>query len=628
MMGLQMADMLTGYAQSLEDVQAFDLLDRDIFSLLFPTIDRVDDPVIPKGTPWPFKPLPMPSPVGRAEMERTIDPSLGFKNNFAKAHRPIDGSNNWAISGKKTATGRPYLAADLHINLRLPAAWYGIHLMTPSLNVTGISLPGAPGILVGFNESIAWGVTNAAWSVRDWYAIDFKDSTCSEYYCGSLLLKAQKVVEAIKVRDAEVVYDTVVYTHVGPIVYDDCFNEGRYYKNLAMRWEGHHPGNEIFAFYLLNRAKNLNDFEKALTYYCVPIQNFVFASVENDIAMQVAGHLPLRFKDQGRFVMPAKLAAYHSPSYIPASHQPRVVNPLQAYVSSANQRTTDRTYPYYYFQFFEEPYRNRRINQLLGPSQKVDAKAMMRLQNDNYNLAAQENLAFLLQCVDTAQLENDQVQAYGTLLSWNFENDTVQVAPSIFEAWQKKLISLLWPPLPLKDCLLVLPTPSFYHVMQALKNQSNTLSLKLGSYTSLQALVLDSFKGAVKDLQGWQEKHQKPYKWGDYHPITIPHLAYIDSFGLKGVCVGGGEGIVNANQESHGASVRLLVSLEKTPRGWLIYPGGQTGHPGSPYYTQLVEDWCKGRYVPLSLTLPPKGKRLPGGELILLPAEQDDVRGT
>src|SRR5690606_19018018 len=132
--------------------------------------------------------------------------------------------------------GYPYLANDPHLNMHLPAIWYGIHLQSPTVNVAGSSLPGAPGVLIGFNESIAWGLTNAAWTVRDFYTINFKDATRAEYYYDNLLLKSQFVVEQIKIKNRQPLYDTVVYTHLGPIVYDDHFEDPRHCKNVAMKW--------------------------------------------------------------------------------------------------------------------------------------------------------------------------------------------------------------------------------------------------------------------------------------------------------------------------------------------------------------------------------------------------------
>ncbi|NEJ83897.1 penicillin acylase family protein, partial [Rhizobium leguminosarum] len=144
------------------------------------------------------------------------------------------------------------------------------------------------------------------------------------------------------------------------------------------------------------------------------------------------------------FIMPGNSLAYEWQSYIPISHYPKIVNPKHGYVSSANERATDKSYPYYYHQFYAESYRNRRINQVLSELTKIDDKAMMRLQNDNYNLAAKENLGFLLGYLEVSKLDTQQQQAYQTLLDWNLLNEADQVAPSIFRAWQDQLSDILW----------------------------------------------------------------------------------------------------------------------------------------------------------------------------------------
>lgn len=622
---VQMADYLTGYEQSLQHTHAFHVLGEKKYTFLYPDHDPAHEPIIPKNTLWHFKPVgPKPIPTDTKPLPdkpKIIPDKPNPVQDATIADKtpplPINGSNNWAVSGKKTVNGQPYLANDPHLDLRLPAVWYGIHLQSPTVNVAGASLPGAPGVAIGFNDSIAWGVTNAAWTVRDWYAVDFKDSTKTEYYYDNLLLKTQFVVETIKVRNAEPIYDTVIYTHLGPIVYDDTFTDPKYAKNLAMKWAGHHPGNEILAFYLLNRSKNLQDFDQALQHHYVPAQNFAFASVQNDIAIQVAGNLPVRCKTQSKSIVNGNTLMNEWQGYIPQPHCPKIINPRQGYVSSANERATDRNYPYYYTQFYEENYRNRRINQVLSQLTKIDDKAMIRLQNDNYNLAAQENMPVLIKYLDTTQFNAAEQQAYQTLLDWNFFNDVDQVAPSIFKAWQESISSALWAFL--HDYQFAIYKPNFYHTMRILKGQANSPHLQLGSYHNLQSLITDSFKKAVQTLQGWQVTHNKLYKWGDYNSIDIPHLAQIKPFGLSGLRVGGGEGIINANERSHGVSLRLLVALDKTPRAWFIYPGGQTGNPGNPHYAKFVEDWCAGKYINLSLSIPEPAKRAPGSEVMLVP---------
>jgi penicillin amidase len=618
LMSVQMADNLGGYERSLQNVYAFHLLGETKFSLLFPEYDVYQEPIVPKGTPWSFKPLDLkPYPIHPHTIQHDLLPPLLRTEGHQAKQSSVDGSNNWAVAGKKTVHGYPYLANDPHLNMRLPAIWYGIHLESPTVNVAGSSLPGAPGVLIGFNESIAWGLTNAAWTVRDLYAISFKDATRAEYYYDNLLLKSQFVVEQIKIKNSQPLYDTVVYTHLGPIVYDDRFEGPGHYKNVAMKWVGHHPGNEILTFYLINRGKNLQEFESALQHYHVPAQNFAFASVYNEIALEIAGKLPARLKNQGKFIMPGNSNVYELQAYIPQAHCPKVVNPAVGYVSSANERATDKNYPYHYYQFSEENYRNRRLNQALSQATKIDLKSMMQLQNDNYNLAAQENLPFLMGYIDKEQLSDQEQQAYQTLLDWNLQNDVGQVAPSIFRAWQDQLIDKLWGYL--HDFQLEIRKPSFYQTMSILKNRSIHPHLELPAQDGLRDLIVDSFKSAIQHLQAWQANHRKLYKWGDYHAINIPHLAFIKPFGIDHVQIGGGEGIVNANEGSHGVSMRLIVSLDKTPKAWFIYPGGQTGNPGNPYYTKFVVPWSQGKYIPLTLTIPKDDKR-PFNMVTLVPA--------
>jgi penicillin amidase len=606
LLSTQMADQLSGNDKSFENTFAFHALGEKKFQFLFPEYHGQAS-IIPPNTPWNFKPLPLKSTAS------PIPPTINYSN--IAQNIPQNGSNNWAVAGKKTKHGYPYLANDPHLSLTLPALFYAIHLQAPTVHVAGLSLPGIPGVLIGFNESIAWGMTNSAWTVRDWYVIDFKDADKQEYYYDNLLLKSQAVLEEIKVRKHLSVYDTVIYTHLGPIVYDETFPNPDKPYNLAMRWIGHHPGKELYTSYLLNRAQNLEEFEQALAYYHVPAQNFAFASIHNDIGLKIAGEFPARWEGQGRFIMPGNTSAYAWQAFIPKAHQPKLINPVAGYVSSANERATDKAYPYYYFQFYEEYYRNRRIRNILGKLTKIDEKAMMQLQNDNYNLAAQENLPFLLQYLDITQLDDHQKEAYQTLLHWDYQHEAQQKAPTIFTAWQKTLNTKLWQAF--HDQEAAISQPSFYYTMHVLKHHAHSPHLNLGNYQNLQELIMDTFKRAMQDLQNWQKVNQQSYQWGNYRETNIQHLAKIPSFGIHNLQVNGGEEIVNANNGSHGVAMRLVVALGKQPQAWLIYPGGQPGNPGNPYYTQFINAWCKGDYIKLSL-LPPQATP-PGHHIALLP---------
>ncbi len=593
LMMVQMIDDLCGGDNSIENTNALHQLGKEKFDFLFPAYFKQTEPVIPTNTPWKFKPIAIQAPPPSLPILQQPNQIKETQSNRAS------GSNNWAVSGKKTVTGTPYLANDPHLVMQLPSIWYGMHLQSPTVNVFGGTIPGLPNVAVGFNESIAWGVTNAARNVKNWHVVDFKDETRQEYYYDDLLLKSQFVTEEIKIRGSGSFYDTVLYTHWGPVVYDDQFlgHEGQ--SNLAMKWLGHHPGQELLAFYLLNRAKNFAEFERALQYYYVPSQNFALATTSNDIAMYVAGRVPVQWKDQGRFVMPGNTAAYEWQGFVPEDHSPKVLNPASGYVSSANERSTDEHYPYHYHHYEEEHYRNRRANQVLSKMNTIDEKAMMQLQNDNHNLAAQEGLPLLLKHVNKNQLNKEQKIAYQTLLDWDYCNEVDQLAPSIFQAWQDQLNARLWKSLQNgQESTLI---PCFYRTVEILKYYPNSPYLDLGHYATIGDLVHAAFIASVQALEAWEATHQQPYRWGSYRRVFINHLANITPFSLDNIQISGGAHILNANEGNQGASMRLVVALGKQPKGWFIYPGGQSGNPGSPHYTSFVEPWRQGQYLPVAI---------------------------
>jgi penicillin G amidase len=592
LMMVQMINDLCGGNESIENTNAWHQLGKEKFDFIFPTYFEQAEPVIPKNTPWKFKPITVQSPSSLA-IPKSINRIKEKQVNRAS------GSNSWAVSGKKTITGTPYLANDPHLVMQLPSIWYVMHLQSPDVNVFGGTIPGLPAVAIGFNESIAWGVTNAARNVKNWYVVDFKDETKQEYYYDNMLLKSQSITEEIKVRGSNSFYDTVTYTHFGPVVYDAQFPGHEGQDDLAMKWLGHHPGKELLSFYLLNRATSYEDFEQALQHYDVPSQNFAFAATNNDIAMYIAGRVPLQWKEQGRFIMPGNTAAYEWKNFVPKAHTPKIMNPASGFVSSANERSTDRAYPYHYHHYGEEHYRNRRANQVLKKLNAIDEKAMMQLQNDSYNLAAQEGLPLLLTHVDIHQLTEEQKIVYQTLLDWDYRNEVDQMAPSVFKAWQDQLHAKLWQSL--QNAQWPTPVPRFYRTIEILKSNPSSPHLDLGDYTTVGDLIHAAFVEGVQTLEAWQATHQKPYRWGDYRQVFINHLANITTFGLTNLQISGGAHILNANEGNQGASMRLIVSLEPQPKGWFIYPGGQSGNPGSPHYTSFVEPWRQGQYLPITI---------------------------
>ncbi len=289
-----MAATLCAHEKDIEATNSLALWGADTYNFLYPDKNPLQKPIIGSTSDSllaaPTEGIKSPtSPLSLIQHRSYPKPS------------PFLGSNNWAVNGQKTASGKPILCNDPHLSLTLPSIWFEIQINTPQYNSYGVSLPGMPGVIIGFNEHIAWGETNVAQDVLDWYRIQWTDKNRSHYLLDGQTKAVEYKIEAYAVKGAATVYDTVRYTQWGPVVYEE---PGHPNQDMAMHWLPHEdPATSDFVtFSQLNASKNYEDYTQALSNYHSPPQNFVFASTEGDIAMWVQGRFPLKEKDQGRFV--------------------------------------------------------------------------------------------------------------------------------------------------------------------------------------------------------------------------------------------------------------------------------------------------------------------------------------
>ncbi|MGN6541207.1 MAG: penicillin acylase family protein, partial [Ginsengibacter sp.] len=341
-----MALELAGYERDFEMTNAKSIFSSADFDKIYPIVMDSLDPIVPKGTVFP-------KPAIEVKIPASAD-SVYYDNNDSttiteQKPNPDNGSNNWAVSGKKTKSGSPILCNDPHLGLNLPSIWYEMQINTPSYNAYGATFPGAPSIIIGFNDSCAWGFTNAMRDVRDYYEVKFKDETRKEYWFDSSWHPTTFRIEDIKIKNRPNYLDTVAYTNIGPVMYDKNFDGERNTsnKNYAVRWKAHDASNELKMFTLLNKAKNYDDYLRAIKYLHTPGQNCIFASKSGDIAIWDQGQFPAKWYRQGDFVMQGSDSSYFWQGIIPQDENPHLVNPERGFVSSANQLPTDTTYPYY-----------------------------------------------------------------------------------------------------------------------------------------------------------------------------------------------------------------------------------------------------------------------------------------
>lgn len=595
-----MAQTLNMGDKDKEMTLALSLVGKPMMDILWPDNENVGDPIVDRSNNWKFQPIkldsiPLAVPAGLIAMGPSHE----------RSSKDV-GSNNWVVSGTKTATGSPILCNDPHLNLSLPSIWFAIHLNAPGMNVMGSSLPGAPGVIIGFNDSIAWGVTNAQRDVVDYYKIRFKDASLNEYLSDSAWRPSRKVIEKFEVRGQDPFYDTVTYTHHGPVTYDPSFHATDLNNLYAFRWGSHDPSNELLTFYQLNKGRNHNDFMKALDHFKNPAQNFVFASVSGDIGIRVQGQYPVRRKDEGKFVLDGTKTSQEWKAFIPFDQNVMDKNPSRGFASSANQYPADATYPYYINASSYEAYRNRRINQVLTSLTKATVEDMMKLQQDNYNLKAAESLPYFLSNLDSASLTSTEKAAWDILKSWDYYNNEDSQGASYYEAWWDALMPLAWDEFSEQNNLIDFPTT--YTTIKLLKEQPTLPWFDMKSTPETETareLLRKSFKLGVDAVETWKKDRNQLPEWADFKGTIIRHLMQLDPLSVK-VHYGGNHDIVNATSRTHGPSWRMIVSLERSGvKAWGVYPGGQSGNTGSPYYSNMIPLWATGKYIPLEFSASP-----------------------
>jgi len=591
-----MANDLSFSEKDLQNTNALTLLGRETFDLLFPDMDTPLDPIISKPSDWNFEPVIEDSVTSSYVAEL-------IKNDLVPEPNIFNGSNNWAVAGSKTKSGNPILSNDMHLGLNLPSLWYTIQLSSPDVNVMGASLPGSPNVIIGFNDSIAWGATNAQRDLVDWYKITFKDGTHNEYKLDGKWVKTEKVIEEIKVAGSDPIYDTVLYTHFGPVMFDDTFHPSSEKKYYALRWIAHDPSLEPLAFYKLNRAKNHADYMAALDYYSAPAQNFAFASAHGDIAMRIQGKYPNKRFEEGKFLLNGNTTE-HDWTFIPFEHNLMDKNPERGFISSANQYPADTTYPYFITARSFESYRNRRINNRLREIDSITVKDLMALQNDNYNLKAAESLPYFLSVVDTLSLSADEKAAFSILKAWDLYNNINSLGASYYEAWWDALYHSTWAQI--QESKIELPNPTDYNTIKLLMGRPNFSQFDNPATTEKEnayTLIAKSFKKMALEMKAMDGLEG----WSDYEQTYIKHLLRLKPFGRYNIPIGGNHNIVNATSENHGPSWRMVVDLDPNGvKAYGVYPGGQSGNPGSNQYEDMVDVWASGNYIALDLMQKPE----------------------
>ena len=520
---------------------------------------------------------------------------------------PVNGSNNWVVSGAHTVTGKPLLSNDMHLGHQMPNLWYEAHLRAGTLDVAGVTLPGMPYVIVGHNQRIAWGFTNVGPTVTDVYIENF--SAQGAYQTPGGWVQPEHRVEVIHIKGKPDVNLDVKITRHGPVITELVPGETR---QLALRWTLY-DGLRI-PFFDVNAAQNWDDFLRAFSQLDAPGQNVVYADVDGNIGYHATGKIPIRAAGDGSLPQSGADNAHEWTSYIPFEKLPNIYNPPSGIIGTANGRITPDNYPNSISMEWEAPWRTARIYHVLESGRQFSAADMLALQTDvqsEPDLFAAERFVY---AVDHASKASARVkQAADMMRSWDGRMQAASAAPTIAENSIRELRRLLLEPklgaAPENPARAEesLSWKTYSWEMRSVWMESillhrpkRWLPEKYSSYDDLLTAAVDAAvnaPGAPKDLASW--------RWGAFNAVEIQHpilgkIPMINLWSGPGVQEQSGSGYtVKAVSRHHGPSERFTANLADLDQSTLNVVTGQGGNFLSPYYMDQWKAWHEGTTFPL-----------------------------
>ena len=533
------------------------------------------------------------------------------------------GSNAWPVSGSRTATGKPYLCNDMHLPLGMPALWYLIHMVSGNYQVTGVSLPGLPMVLVGHNARIAWGATLAYTDCDDLFVEEFDSGNPHRYRFRDEWQQAQDIPEAIRVKGEKQAHiEEVVITRHGPVISDVV---GYSSKRLAVNSMALRPCPAVGGWLKLNHAGNWNEFVEAMRLIEAPQLNIPYADVDGNIGYWVTGRVPIRAKGNGLIPISGLTDEYEWVGEVPFEEMPHALNPKQGYIVTCNHRIIPDEYPYFLGSVWMNGYRARRIVEVLDSKDKLSPEDFSKLHLDYTCIPGREFVEKLSGLEDG---DSDVKLALNLLRAWNGELTTDSVGGSVYEVTRHHLVRNLLEPGLGKDLTtrlmgqgfhpLLMSASEFYGhdtvVMLRMLDQPDSWWLKQAG--GREAVITRSLKQAVQLLRNRFGAEVSEWQWGKLHLVRFLHplgmQKPLDRVFDRGPLPIGGDTDTPCQtailpddpyeNKAWAPTFRQIVDMSDLSRSMVIIPPGQSGQLGSPHYDDLADLWIKGKYIPMLWT--------------------------
>lgn len=600
---------------------------------LFPVNSPIQEPIQPNGDLAPrMDTTPLPPPgvsdttaareVALANLLQRVTTSLG-----APDRSDVVGSNNWAVSPRRTRDGAALLAGDPHLELTLPSIWYEAHVVVPdSMDVYGVTIPGAAGIVIGFTPDIAWTFTNTGADVLDFYAesVDVA-SRPTRYFVDGAWHPVGQDVERYRDGDGHIMaIDTVCFTARGPLRRVG----GRW---LSMRWTVLDPETPVGDFVAVAHARTADDFLHAMHDFGAPAQNMLVADRAGTIAIRSTGRFPLRpGNGRGDEIRDGTSSRSDWTGYWPAAKYPFARDPARGFLASANQQPVDpRVDSTYLGADWPAPWRAMRIDALLRADSQVTVDDMRRFQTDPGSARADLFVPYFLAAARAHAASGDTVLARAaTLLAqWDRRYTMDNTRAVLFELAMRELQRRLWDELEPDSTTGPAVTPSDAMIAELLTQPASAWWDDRRTRSVVETrddIVAASLRAALVDAR---RRYGAPdaggWTWSRIRQANIYHLLHLPSLSRLGIAVQGGPGTLNPSSGAgnFGPSWRMVVALGAVVRGWGTFPGGESGNPASARYDNLLPRWRTGALDSLIVPRDTTAMRRAGvtAELILVP---------
>lgn len=586
-----------------DDAAYADLRERlgaDAYARLYPRHDPLAVPIVPSSAPTAAAaavPAGAPRPGAAPVMARLAARQDALAGTPLEGFRHGKGSNNWAVAGDRSATGAPILAGDMHLALTLPAIWYEAHLVTPTMDTYGVTIPGAPLPVEAFTDQVAWAFTNTGADQIDHYALTLDEAGDRYRYEGAWRELVQ-VPDTIRVRGQAPVALTLLYApEIGPVVRD-----GDGGGAVALRWTAHERNRTMQALWAMNHARDAAELEAATRLWDAPMQNILYADLGGTIAIRSTGYLPVRASGDGAGLLDGTTGAARWTGRVPFDELPSARNPAAGYLTSTNQQPADAAYPYYLGHDWRSTFRSLRIDDLLSGRDRHDVDDLKRYQADVH--AVQRDLfAPLLADVRGLSPRADSLRAM--LAAWDGWTSIDRPEPLVLDEFLDALERQAWDE-PVFDGRMKPAASVLYRLLRdepRLGWWDVQATPELEDADALLRAALEATADTLAGAYGWDPA---AWRWGDHHGLLLKHITRSEALTplWRGPVPfpGFAETLSPAGSRhtTHSASWRVVVDLQgERTVGYGVYPGGASGNPLAGTYDAQVDAYASFRHYPL-----------------------------